>query len=108
WTSSDTTIALVEPAGATVKVTGIVANAAPITISVDATANGVKKSASTQIIVTPQTVASVVVTPTTTSIIAGTTQLFTAKAYDAANVEVPGTTFTWSSDNTTLATVDAG
>jgi hypothetical protein len=36
------------------------------------------------------------VTPANATVNAGTTQQFTAKAFDAANVEIPGLTFTWT------------
>jgi DNA/RNA endonuclease G (NUC1)/PKD repeat protein len=48
-------------------------------------------------------VASVVVTPATATATVGGTQLFTAAAFDAANQQVPGTTFTWSSGTPAVA-----
>jgi len=50
---------------------------------------------------------TVVVTPATASIVQGTTQAFTATAYDAADAPIPGTTFTWTSTNESVATVNA-
>lgn len=49
--------------------------------------------------------ATVTVAPATASIIAGSTQQFTATAKDA-NGAIVATTFTWSSSNTAVATVD--
>ncbi|MDQ3244217.1 MAG: Ig-like domain-containing protein, partial [Gemmatimonadota bacterium] len=50
---------------------------------------------------------TVVVTPATASIVQGTTQAFTATAYDASDVPIPGTIFTWTSTDETVATVSA-
>ena len=60
------------------------------------------------ITVTRQQVATVTVTPATATIeaIAGTTAL-TAKATDSNGNEVPAATFTWTSSNTAVATVNA-
>jgi len=51
-------------------------------------------------------VARVEVLPATATIDAGAQQQFTAKAYDAANNEIPGVIFTWQSSNTAVATID--
>jgi DNA/RNA endonuclease G (NUC1)/PKD repeat protein len=58
----------------------------------------------------PQPVVSTVsVSTTTPSVELGAKPQFTAKAYDNANppAEISGVTFTWSSSNTSIATVDA-
>lgn len=44
----------------------------------------------------PIVVDHVIVTPPSATVAIGETQTFTAKAYDAGNVEIPGKTFTWS------------
>jgi len=51
-------------------------------------------------------VARVEVLPASATIDAGAQQQFTAKAYDAANNEIPGVIFTWHSSNTAVATID--
>lgn len=52
--------------------------------------------------------ATVTVTPTATTAVIGSTQNFTATAFDNATpANVVSTSFTWSSDNTAVATVDA-
>ena len=55
----------------------------------------------------PAVVAKVVLTPETATVIEGATQQFTAVAYDASDVAIPGKTFTWSSDDEAIATVNA-
>ncbi len=52
-------------------------------------------------------VTSVVVTPSPVTINRGQTQQFTATAFDPSNQPVPSATFTWSSSNTAVATVDS-
>lgn len=52
-------------------------------------------------------IATVTVSPATASIVSGTTQQFSATARDA-NGNIVATTFTWSSSNSSIATVDAG
>jgi CSLREA domain-containing protein len=51
-------------------------------------------------------VASIEVTPATVTIPVGGQQQFTARAFDASNNEIAGLTFTWSSSDTSAATVD--
>ncbi len=52
-------------------------------------------------------VASVVVAPSPVTINRGQTQQFTATAFDPSNQPVPSATFTWSSSNTAVATIDS-
>ncbi len=51
-------------------------------------------------------VARVEVTPSSASVQIGGQQQFTARAYDAANNEIPGVIFSWQSSNTAVATID--
>lgn len=51
-------------------------------------------------------VATVTVTPNNASISIGSTQQFTATAYDADNNEITDVDFTWTSSDTTIATVN--
>lgn len=56
---------------------------------------------------TPAAVASVVVNPTTASVVAGATTTLTATARDAQNNTLSGRTITWTSSATNIATVSA-
>ncbi|HEX3478734.1 MAG TPA: DNA/RNA non-specific endonuclease [Kofleriaceae bacterium] len=56
----------------------------------------------------PPVVASVTVTPATATVVVGATQTFTAAAFDAAQQPITGVTFTWSTSDATIATVNAG
>ncbi|HVF39686.1 MAG TPA: DNA/RNA non-specific endonuclease, partial [Gemmatimonadaceae bacterium] len=55
----------------------------------------------------PQVVDTVIVTPASATINVGATQGFTATAYDEADAPIAGTTFTWTSTNTAVATVNS-
>ena len=53
-------------------------------------------------------VSSIEVSPTQVTLLAlGTTQQFTAVTKDASGVEVPGKSFSWSSSEVSVATIDA-
>ena len=52
-------------------------------------------------------VASVTLTPLTSTILVGGAQTFTAQALDAGGATVSGVTFSWTSSNGTVATVNA-
>jgi DNA/RNA endonuclease G (NUC1) len=56
----------------------------------------------------PPVVASVTVTPATATVSVGGTQTFTAAAFDAANQPIAGVSFTWSTSDSTIASVNAG
>ncbi|MYH17821.1 MAG: Ig domain-containing protein [Gemmatimonadetes bacterium] len=49
----------------------------------------------------------VTVTPATPSIAVGETQQFTATAYDSSGTEISGKTFTWTSNDTTVANINS-
>jgi uncharacterized protein (TIGR03437 family) len=51
-------------------------------------------------------VARVEISPASATINVGQQQQFTAKAFDAANNEIPGVIFLWNSSNTAVTTVD--
>ncbi len=55
----------------------------------------------------PAEIVSVTVSPDAATVAQGGTQTFTATAFDAANQPVAGTTFTWSSTESGVATVNA-
>ncbi len=106
WTSSDTSVATISTSGlATGKTAGVTA----ITAEVDDTSNAVRLT------VTkpppppppPPVVHRVTVTPATPSIAVGETQQFTATAYDSSGTEISGKTFTWTSNDTTVANINS-
>jgi uncharacterized protein YjdB len=96
--SSDNTAATVDASGL---VTAVAVGSATIT----ATSEG--KSGTSVITVTLVPVASVTVSPTTASVMVGATQQLAATAKDASGSVLTGRSITWSSSNTTLATVNA-
>lgn len=51
-------------------------------------------------------VASVTIAPVSDTVTAGSTQAFTARAFDANGQEIPGVAFTWASSNPGVATVN--
>ena len=55
----------------------------------------------------PQVVSSVVVSPASATVNQGGTQQYTATAFDASNNAIPGTSFTWTTSDNTIATVNA-
>ncbi len=99
WTTSDTTLAIVDVNGL---VTGKAAGG-PVTIT--ATSEG--KSGTSAITVNPAPVASVSVTPSPASVAVGTTLQLTATLTDANGNSLTGRTVTWGTSDATLATVDA-
>ena len=98
WSSSDNTIATVNGSGL---VTGVAAG--PVTIT--ATSEG--KSGTASITVAGAPVASVTVTPASASVQAGQTQQLSATLKDANGNILTGRTVTWSSSNTSVATVSS-
>ena len=55
----------------------------------------------------PPTVASIVVNPTSASLVVGGTQRFTASARASDSSTIGGVNFTWTSSNTTVVTINA-
>jgi uncharacterized protein YjdB len=96
WSSSDDAIATVDDTGL---VTGVAEGSATIT----AEAGG---ESATAAVTVAGSVAQVVVSPASFSILEGDTQQLTAEAKDA-NGHVLVRAFTWSSSDETVATVDA-
>ncbi len=101
WTSSNTTVATINTSGLA---TAQDAGSTTITASVDG------KSGTASLTVTeppppPPVVDRVAVSPSSPSIEEGETQQFSATAYEADNTQITGKTFTWSSSNTTVATI---
>ena len=97
WTVQDPTIVSVSSAGV---VTGLKIGTSQVA------ANALGKSGIATVTVTNTPVASVVVLPDRVSANVGSTTQLTAKAYDAAQNELPNRTMTWTTSNAAVATVD--
>jgi len=99
WTSSNQAVANVSMNGGLA--TGVSAGSTTIT----ATIGSVSSPAST-LTVTPPTVSSITLTPPAASIPAGQTQQFTATAKDINGNTISGVSFTWTSSNQAVASID--
>ncbi|PHX66227.1 MAG: hypothetical protein CK550_00810 [Gemmatimonadetes bacterium] len=96
WSSSNSAVG-------TVSGTGLLAVTAPGATTITATSEG--RVGTATITVIPVPVASVVVTPGTTSILVGQTVQLTAAARDSVGGALSGREVTWSSSDVTRATV---
>jgi len=96
WSTSNSAVALVTSGGV---VTGVAAG----TATISATADG--KTGSVSVTVQAAPVSTVSVTPLTATISAGGTQQFVATLRDAANNILTGRIVTWTSSNSSVATV---
>ncbi len=102
WTSSNISVATVSPTGVVIGVAlgtaTITANATNGTVSVLGTST-----------ITVANLTSVGITPLTSSVLVGGTQQLTATPMDATGTAITGTgvTVTWTSSNTSVATVNA-
>lgn len=94
WSSSNDAVAIVSSSG---RVTGLKAGVVTIT----ATCDGVAGTAFVAV-----GIASVVVSPNPTTVVAGQTRQLTAVARDAANTAITGVPFQWTSATPATATVD--
>lgn len=103
WTISPTALAVILPTSSTTA--GVAAHKVG-TARIVATSEGVQGTLDVQI--TPGAVTTVTVNPPTASINLGANQTFTATAFDADTNVVPNQTYSWSSSNTTVASVVAG
>lgn len=97
WSSSDPSVAAVDPA------TGLTTAQDNGTTNITATVDGVSGSVS---LVVAQQVALVTVTPGSAGINAGQTQQFSAEATDTNGNPVSGVRFLWVSSNSNVAVVD--
>src|SRR5438094_139790 len=96
WSSSSTGVATVNGSGL---VTGVAVGSTTVTAASEG------RSASSSVTVTTVPVASVTVTPASGSLYVGQTVQLTATPKDSAGNPLAGRVVTWSSDNTTIATV---
>lgn len=93
------------PAVATVSTSGLVTGVAAGSATITATSEG--KSGTAAVTVTLVPVASVTVSPATTSIVVGQTAQLTAVPRDASGNPLTGRTITWATSNVAFATVAA-
>lgn len=103
WSSSNTSVVTVTASG---YATAVGSGSATIT----ATDGGKTGQASVSVAgsTTTGTPASITVSPATASVTVGGTQQFSATVYDASGTALSGQTVTWSSSNTSIATVSVG
>jgi len=92
-------------AAATLGATGLVTGVSPGTTSITASSEG--RSSSVTLTVTPAPVASLDVTPTSPSVVAGTTVQMSAVPRDAAGNTLTGRLIGWVSSNTAVATINS-
>lgn len=97
WTSDADLVASVSPSG-------LVTSKSVGTAKITATVEG--KTATATITVTPVPVASIAVTPATSSLVVGGTVQLSATTKDAAGNVLTGRTVTWTSSDQSVATVD--
>lgn len=98
WSSSDSTVARVSASGVVTAVT-------PGTAQIAATAAG--RSAVAVVVVAPQAVASVVVSPSQPKMLVGEQVKLSAQTFDANGAVLDGRLVTWSTNNSTIASVNA-
>ena len=98
WTSSDTFVAVVDADGVATAVS-------EGTTEIVATAGGV---ADTVLLLVDQIAQFVFVSPGAAVVAVNDTVRLNASAKDSANATIPNQVFSWQSDNTDVATVDAG
>jgi uncharacterized protein YjdB len=102
WASSDPAIATVVSTGS---VTGEVTGVAPGTASITATSEGYSNAV--VVTVAPLAIDTIVVSPLSASVTAGQALQLSAVAKDESGGVLTGRTITWSSSNTSLATVSS-
>ncbi|MCI0687376.1 MAG: Ig-like domain-containing protein, partial [Sporichthyaceae bacterium] len=104
WTSSDETVAAIDPAsGATTTVTGLAPGSATIT----ATSEGEQGTATVTVIGQGENpIAAIVVTPGVDTALVGRQLQLRAEARAADGSVLPGYTFTWGTRDPDLVTVD--
>ena len=101
WSSSNTAAATISNAAGSY---GLASSAAAGTTTITATLSAV--SGSTQLTVTPATLVSIAVTPLSPSVALGATTQFAATGtYSDSSTQTLTTTATWSSSNTSVATI---
>ncbi len=100
WQSSN-------PAVATINQNGIATGVAEGTTEIRASARGVQSAPATLTVnFVPRVLTRIEVTPSPASIPVGGGQTFTARAFDQFDNEITGVSFTWSSSDPNIATID--
>lgn len=100
WSSDDTEVATVDS-------TGLVTAVGAGTADISAMAGEINSEPVTVTVAEPPPIVDrVSVSPPSAAIEEGETRQFTATAYDADDMEIPGKTFTWKTGNTAVATID--
>jgi len=97
WASSATSVATISSSGVA---TGVLAG----TTSITASSGGITSSAVT-LTTTPGALASIAITPASSSVASGATDQFTATGKDGAGNALSGLTYTWESSATNVATI---
>jgi hypothetical protein len=101
WASSVPAVAIIGANG--------LAMAQAITGNTNITVTAFGKTSSASVLsVSAPAVATITVAPVTASIPVGGTQAFTANAFDAGGILVPGVVFTWASSAPTVASISVG
>ena len=101
WTSSDTTVAVVNSLGlVTARKVG--------SVTITAAAGSASTPAKISVVASlPPSISSITVTPTPAFVVVNGTQQLTAVVRDSAGNPIPGLTVTWQSNNTKVATVSS-
>ncbi|HEX6943759.1 MAG TPA: Ig-like domain-containing protein [Gemmatimonadaceae bacterium] len=105
WSSSNVAVATVNASGT---VSGVAVGSASITATITTPGQPGSIQASSDITVSNQPVASVLVTPNPATVHVGYSRQFTAVARNAAGQTLPGRAILWTSSNQSLASVNAG
>ncbi|HEU4762147.1 MAG TPA: Ig-like domain-containing protein, partial [Gemmatimonadales bacterium] len=98
WTSSDTTIT-------TVSATGVVRGRSAGSAAVVASVDGLSDTAHATVTAAETPVAAVEISPDSANLVEGESLTLTAHALAADSTELAGRTITWSSSNSTVASV---
>lgn len=108
WTSSALAVATATPlsAGSFGVALGLVTGVSPGSATITATSGSASAAASVTVI-PPQPVVSITVTPPSATLAVRTTKQLSATLQDATGKVLAGRPVTWTTDNPTVATVDA-
>jgi len=100
WSSTNDTVGTIDASGL---FTALAAGSTELI----AEANGTSGKANVTVTPASQVLTSIAVTPESPALEIGTAQQFTATCYDQYGQKMPDVTVSWSSDNTTVGTIDA-
>ena len=94
-------------ASATVNSSGVVSGVSAGSATISATSSGKSGTSAITVTAAPPVVTTVIVAPTSASVVAGSTVTLQATVKDQNGNVISGQTITWSSDNTPVATVNS-